>query len=140
MKKLLKSTLGVTLLEVLLVLVIASLVLVMSIRYYQTASQSAKVNAAMEILTGIMASTDAYLAGGNSLAAMTTGTLGPFLPNGVAPNNPWTGAAVGIAGAAATYTVTFTGTPAAACTQLDSLAHQNNKITGACPAAYTIVP
>ena len=139
MKKLLKSTSGVTLLEVLLVLVIASLILVMSIRYYQTASQNAKVNAGMETLTGVMASVDSYLVAGNALAAMTATTLGPFMPNGAAPNNPWTGAPITVTGTAANYTVGFANVPTAACTALNNLALQNNKITGTC-TTYTIVP
>ncbi len=159
MKKAFKSMLGVTLLEVLLVLVIASLILVMSIRYYQSASENAKVNSALETLQGIMAGVDSFVNAGNSLTnasctggtsagAPCTGSLGPFVPSG-AIVNPWPGSPIVVSGGASFYTITFPNVPGSACSKLSGLATQNAKVTtsGTCPAGesqatmtFTVVP
>lgn len=134
MRKFLKTSLGVTLLEVLLVLVIASLVLVMSIRYYQTASTQAKVNAGMETLSGVMASVDSYIAAGNGLSSITAsgtsaGNLSSYLPNGALPQSPFGAGQVQFTTGATNYTITFPNVPDAGCSLFKSIATQNNKVT-----------
>jgi Tfp pilus assembly protein PilE len=145
MRKILSKILGVTLLEVLLVLVIASLVLVMSIRYYQTASTQAKVNAGMETLSGLMAGVDAYLASGNSIGGVAAGVL-PYLPNGAFPANPFGVGTVEVVSASPNYTVTFQSVPSVACTMFRQIAKQNQKVDApACSGSagnlvFTITP
>jgi type II secretory pathway pseudopilin PulG len=56
--KQLKSMLGVTLLEIMLVLAIAAMVIVMSIRYYQSATLSQQVNQTLGQIQAITAAAD----------------------------------------------------------------------------------
>jgi type II secretory pathway pseudopilin PulG len=58
MKCVMKKSQGVTLLEILLVLAIAAMIIVMSIRYYQSASTSEQVNLTMEEIQAITAAMD----------------------------------------------------------------------------------
>ena len=61
MKKTVKSMLGVTLLEIMLVLAIAALVIVMSIRFYQSAADSNKVNAGLNTIQGVVAAAESSI-------------------------------------------------------------------------------
>ena len=61
-----KKNQGVTLLEVLLVLAIAAMIIVMSIRYYQSASTSQQVNMTMEEIQAITAAADNLAIGSGS--------------------------------------------------------------------------
>jgi len=149
MKKMFKSILGVTLLEILLVLVIASLVLVMSIRYYQTASQSSKVNVGMETLSGIIGAVDSYVNAGNTMASITSATIiQNYLPNNQPIPSPWGTGNITVVGAANSYNITYPSTPFDACTKFAALATQNRKITqvGSCPGSgaadlvFTVTP
>lgn len=160
MKKILKSVLGVTLLEVLLVLVIASLVLVMSIRYYQTASGQAKVNAGTSIVMGLITSVDSYVASGGLIGGVancgggseTCQVLASYLPNGKLPASPWGNGYVGVDGSAVTsYNIIFPAIPASDCTNLQRAATTSGTstkvsssttcgTTGATPLTLKVTP
>lgn len=58
MNRCLKSVRGVTLLEIMLVLAIAAMIVVMSIRYYQSASSNQQANTAMSQVQAVMAAMD----------------------------------------------------------------------------------
>lgn len=75
MKKFRKSILGVTLLEVMLVLAIAAMVIVMSVRYYQSASTSNQVNMTMSIIQNITAAMDNLAIGTGSYANITAAQI-----------------------------------------------------------------
>ena len=140
MKINLKKMIGVTLLEILLVLVVAALVLVMSIRYYQSASTSAKVNASVEILQSAIGAADAYINAGKGISTITDTALSPYFPGGVLPTDPWSGQVIAFSNATTTsYDVSFSSVPGSACTQLATLAQANSKIkqsaSTACAAA-----
>ena len=143
--------LGVTLLEIMLVLAIAALVIIMSIRFYQTASTTNKVNAAMTSIQSIVAAGENYLTGGGSVNAIKTG-ITPYLPGGSLPKSPWTGKEVSISNGdatAGTYTITMdspgaananlsipvTGSP---CSQLATQLHQNPALDPLCNGSTTI--
>lgn len=136
MRKSYQSMLGVTLLEIMLVLAIAALIIVMSIRFYQSASNSSKVNAAMSTLQAIVAAEETYY---NANAAWDTASkVAGYLPGGVMPQSPWTGTtSTGAGTAPAVYTITIPGAPGAgtassptgACGQLSALVKQNTKFT-----------
>ena len=64
MKRIQRSILGVTLLEIMLVLAIAAMVIVMSIRYYQSSTSSQQANAAMQSIQAIAAAMDNISNGG----------------------------------------------------------------------------
>lgn len=81
MKRFSKSMLGVTLLEIMLVLAIAAMIVVMSIRYYQSASSSQQANAAMGQIQSIMAAMDNLgmnggYTNGNATVANVTAIVG----------------------------------------------------------------
>lgn len=113
---------GVTLLEIMLVLAIAAMVIVMSIRYYQSASMSQKVNTAMEDITGIVSAGENFLnAQGSYSGVHSISALGPYgLPQGAsATSSPW-GGKITVSGSTSTMTITIPNIPADACTQFDS--------------------
>jgi type II secretory pathway pseudopilin PulG len=116
MKKSLKTMLGVTLLEIMLVLAIAAMVIVMSIRYYQSANASQQVNAAASMMTAIVAAADGLAQATGSYAAggVTTATITPLLPNG-SNTLPWGGTATIETATATTVPVKFNKTPANVC-------------------------
>lgn len=128
MKKLSRMA-GVTLLEVMLVLAVAAMIIVMSIRYYQTATTNQQVNGALQMIQAISANADALAQGTGSYAgAVTTTAVQNLMPNN-SMTAPWGGTAT-ISGAAATqYTVNITSTPAAVCRQVMPRLAANAKIT-----------
>ena len=66
MKKPIKNIEGVTLLEIMLVLAIASMVIVMSIRYYQNATNAQNTNVVMEEIQNLTAAADNLAQGSGS--------------------------------------------------------------------------
>ncbi len=93
MKRFSKSMLGVTLLEIMLVLAIAAMIIVMSIRYYQAANQSQQANSFLEQVQGITATVESLAIGSGTYSTITTANLQTMLPGGVsALNAPWGGA------------------------------------------------
>ena len=103
MKRNTKSMLGVTLLEVMLVLAIAAMIIVMSIRYYQSATTSQQANAGMEELQAIIAAADNLAVGTGNYSSITTAQITAVVGanNMVSP----TGGAITVTGAATTLTV-----------------------------------
>ncbi|MDR3478108.1 MAG: hypothetical protein P4M14_08785 [Gammaproteobacteria bacterium] len=135
-----KSILGVTLLEIMLVLAIAAMVIVMSVRYYQTATSSEQVNTVMEQIQSIAAAADSLAQGSGSYvtAAIATGTISPLLPNN-GLTLPW-GTTIGFGGVTATsYQITVTSTPANECPLIKAKITANSHFTSttACAAGAT---
>lgn len=84
MKRFAKSILGVTLLEIMLVLAIAAMIVVMSIRYYQSASATQQANAAVGQVQSIIAAIDNLgINGGYNNSNVTTANISAI----VGPNN-----------------------------------------------------
>lgn len=129
MRKLSKSVRGVTLLEVMLVLAIAAMIVVMSIRYYSSAQTSQQASASMQQLQSVMAAMDTMgMAGGYSSNA-TQSKLSAI----VGANNmlTTTGGAITLgAMTATTYAVTMVLSPAI-CPAVASNLANNKKITSA---------
>lgn len=137
MKRFAKSVLGVTLLEIMLVLAIAAMIIVMSVRYYQSASASQQANAILQQLQAITAAADglAQSSGSYSTAGVSASTLTPLLPNGSnAFITPW-GTTISVSGATGnTYDVTIPGTPTGVCPLLVSKLASNNHFASLNPA------
>lgn len=91
MKRPFKTVLGVTLLEIMLVLAIAAMIVVMSIRYYQSASLNQKVASTMDNITGIISAGESYYSSTSSLAGLTSAQIAPYLPGSVMPTAAWGG-------------------------------------------------
>lgn len=130
MKRSLKSILGVTLLEIMLVLAIAAMIIIMSVRYYQSATASQQAN-------GFIAQVQAITAGMDSLA-QGPGTYVGITQSGVAaiigPNNLQTGWNTPLtitATGPTTFTIAATGMPAAVCAIVSTRLTLDKHITGA---------
>ncbi len=127
MKKSPRLMLGVTLLEIMLVLAIAAMVIVMSIRYYQSASNNQKIAAGLNAVTSIIAAGESVLGAKGSLTTIATDAL-PYLPNNEVPNSPW-GGPMKIEDALATsYSISMT-IPSLVCPSFLSLVKQNSKLS-----------
>lgn len=132
-KKTMKTMLGVTLLEIMLVLAIAAMIIVMSIRYYQSASSSQQANAIMEQVQAIVAGADSLAQSSGSYAsANLSANLKTLLPSN-AMAAPW-GGTITITGAtASTYVINIPNPPTAVCLLLTTRIKVNNHFTaGTC--------
>lgn len=129
MKKFTKMA-GVTLLEVMLVLAVAAMIIVMSIRYYQSATNNAQVNGIISLLQGVQANMDSMAQGAaDGYTSITGSQLETVMPLAT----PW-GVPATISGqTATTYTVTMDGTAETACKQVDTKMSNNPKWSITCP-------
>lgn len=133
MKKTMKVMLGVTLLEIMLVLAIAAMIIVMSIRYYQSASSSQQTNTIMEQVQAIVAAADSLAqASGSYSQAGLSANLPTLLPTN-AMNAPWGGTMTITSITASSYTINIPSPPAAVCLLLVARLRVNNHfIPGTC--------
>ncbi len=142
MKQSFKSARGVTLLEIMLVLAIAAMVVVMSIRYYQTASLNQKVASTMNNIVGVVAAGESYFSATNSASGISSTTLAPYMPGSAMPNSAWGGlmTATGSASVTNQFTIDVPNVPAAGCSQIKNLLSSNSKLStsAACTTAGTM--
>lgn len=138
MKLILRKMSGVTLLEIMLVLAVAALLIVMSVRYYSTSGSSEQVNALVEQVQAIVQAADgiAQEQGYNS-SSISTSTVGAALQN-TGMNTPW-GEPITVAVASSTsLTITIPDVPAAICPLLQAKYNGNtsfNTSTDNCPSS-----
>ncbi len=131
--------LGVTLLEVMLVLAVAAMIIVMSIRYYQTANSNQQVNGLLQMAQGIAAAADglAQKDGSFSNSTVTSTNIQALLPNN-SFGTPWGTTARFVVGDSTSYSVTFPSTPQAVCIQASSRLSANPKFVNVmAPASCT---
>lgn len=137
MKRFYKSALGVTLLEVMLVLAIAAMIIVMSVRYYQSASSSQQANAVLEQIQGIVSAADSLSQanGAYTASVVKNSALQPLLPGG-GLMTPWGESITVTFGSGTTYTINIGSVPSGVCPLLYSKLGTNNHFTigGAAPA------
>jgi Flp pilus assembly protein TadG len=129
MKRLVKSLLGVTLLEIMLVLAVAAMIVIMSIRYYQSSQTSQKANQALGEAQALMAAMD-NLGVSSGYASINTSQLGAVAgsQNMTTPN----GGTVTLGTVTTTtYTITMPLT-AATCPSVSAKLQGNSKITATC--------
>jgi Tfp pilus assembly protein PilE len=138
MKRVIKSILGVTLLEIMLVLAIASMVIVMSMKYYQSASNSQKVGSALSGVTAVVAAGESVLAAKGSFTTAAA-DIPTYLPNGAMPFSPWGGVMQMGAVTDNTFIFTIPNVPAISCTQLTDLAANNKKTVVTCSGTTATV-
>lgn len=128
---------GVTLLEIMLVLAIAAMIIVMSIRYYQSATAGSQANAVFSQIQGIVAAADSLAQASGSYSAGGAGasaTLAPLLPGGTF-STPWGSAITVAAPASNKLTITVKGTPQSVCPLLRSRVMLNNHFSQTAPTA-----
>lgn len=138
MKRSFKSMLGVTLLEIMLVLAIAAMVIVMSIRYYQSASTNQKINAAVNTVVAIVAAGENYLSANGGFTGISPSQVAPYLPGGSMPKSPWGGAITMGASSSTSYTFDIPNTTAGTCIQINNLLKGNTKISASGTTTCTI--
>ena len=132
-----RSSYGATLLEVMLVLAVAAMVIVMSIRYYRNATNAQNVNLIMSQIQAITAAADAYVQGqAGDYSALANSSISDIVgDDGLTTAY---GTAITVAGTGnTTYTVSFAGMPKAVCSSLAAQIIANSKIaiTSACSAS-----
>jgi len=120
MRTSLRRVIGATLLEVMLVLAIAAFIVILSIRYYQSAQTSSGIEAVSEAAQAILAAADSYGLANGGYSSMSAGMLWSALPTSVRTatsgqiSTNWGPATLSISGAGSTSytgTITFTNTP-----------------------------
>lgn len=131
MKRLMKAILGVTLLEIMLVLAVAAMIIIMSVKFYQSATSNQQTNAMLSMIQGVTAAADSLAQGTGSYTGggVTTATVQNLMPNN-SMTTPWGGAVTIGAAGANTYPVTISATPVSVCFQLKSRLASNTKYTG----------
>lgn len=136
-----KSLLGVTLLEIMLVLAIAAMVIVMSVRYYQTATASSRVNDVSEQVQAIVAAADGLSQGSGSYASpgVTSANIVNLLPTG-GLTLPWGSTITFGVPTATTYTIQLTSVPANSCGLIEAKFSANShfSVSGVCAAAPAV--
>lgn len=135
MKKFSRSVLGVTLLEIMLVLAIAAMIIVMSVRYYQSATANQQANAALQMVQGVTAAADSLAQATGSYSSVNKTTIESLMPNR-SLTLPW-GATMTVATGAAKnqYDVTIPNTPGAVCTLLVSRLKASKKYSNLKPSS-----
>ncbi len=140
-----KSIAGVTLLEIMLVLAIAAMIIVMSVKYYQSASSSQSTNSAMQSIQSLTAAADGIAQGTGTYTSANSTNI-KNVAGSTALNLPW-GASITINPSAGSYTVNLPSTPANVCNSLTFKLKANSHYTnisacGTGPGAfgYTYIP
>jgi hypothetical protein len=124
-----------------LVLAIAAMVIVMSVRYYQTATSSAQVNTVIEQIQSITAAADGLTQGSGSYLTsnISSATVSPLLPNN-GLTLPW-GATIafGAAATATSYLITLNSVPSNECPLIKAKITANSHFTSptACAVGAT---
>jgi len=133
-----KKLAGVTLLEILLVLAIAAMIIIMSIRYYQSATQSEQANVAMEEIQAIAAAADNLALGAGSYSTtVSTNAISNVVgsANMITPN----GQDITITSVTATSYGVKMPLGTTVCASVDAKLAGNSKITGAsCDSTGTL--
>lgn len=136
MKRFSKSQLGVTLLEIMLVLAIAAMVIVMSVRYYQSATASQQTNATLQLVQAITAAADGLAQATSSYTAVNTAAVAPLLPGGgTTITSQWGGLVTVTGGTASAYNVTIEAVPVQVCPLLVSRLSSNKNFTLTAPTS-----
>lgn len=142
MKQFARSNLGVTLLEVMLVLAIAAMIIVMSVRYYQSASASQQANSTLNQIQAITAIADGMAQSTGTYSNVNTANVQALMPNNIM-TTAW-GGDITIAPGQSTYSVTISKTPGSVCAQIQPKLNANPRyspancsLTEAGPLTYT---
>lgn len=125
-------TSGVTLLEVMLVLAVGAMILVMSVRYYQSASAGQQFNSVLEQIHAITSIADGIHQGTNSYDTVGTSVIKPLMPNKTM-NTAW-GGTIDINTSKSdynSYVVVFDQVPKSVCKQLETTLQSSSYFTNA---------
>lgn len=134
MKRFAKPMLGVTLLEILLVLAIAAMIIVMSVRYYQSASQSSQANSFIQQVQNITAAVESLAVSGGYGSGNITNTKVEAIVGASGLVAPWGATAMQVTGTANGYQLKFPAAGDAQCTLIKARLEQskNYKVAEDC--------
>jgi type II secretory pathway pseudopilin PulG len=114
MKRTVKSVYGATLLEIMLVLAIAAMIIVMSVRYYQSAQVSSQANAFVAQVQAVTSAVESIAQGTGNYSTITSAQVTQVLPaNGLIA--PW-GGTITFAATTTGFTLTVPQPSVATCT------------------------
>lgn len=135
------TMLGVTLLEVMLVLAVAATIIVMSVRYYRTATAGRQANEALVMIQSMTALADRLAQGSNSYASIDLTTKIPKLMPNQNMTSPWGSQVTIRAMSSDKIRIILPATPEAVCIQLDQMLTANKAYVSSttCPAAVNDV-
>ena len=140
MKRNFKSIAGVTLLEIMLVLAIAAMIVVMSVKYYQTATAQEQINTSMDEIQAIAVAADNMEQATGSYSGVGTNSGFTSLLPSKALITPW-GAKITVSGSASSYTVSFATMPSSTCpsfsTRLQANSHYSVSSCSTSPVVVT---
>lgn len=144
MKTFARGMRGVTLLEIMLVLAIASMIIVMSVRYYQSASSSQQANTFIEQVQAIAAAADSLSQSTGSFSGVTQSNIAALLPGGTAHGltTPW-GTSLTFSVSTAGYNIGGISMPTAICPIVQPKIQLNNHFavgSGCGTITYTANP
>jgi len=131
-----RSMLGVTLLEIMLVLAIAGMIIVMSVRYYQSASSANQSNTVLQQAQAIIAAEESTVQTYAAYQPSTSTNLTNILPKN-ALTTPW-GTTIVVTTTGSTFTMSFPSVPTSVCPSFNAAMVANSRITvssGSCGAA-----
>jgi len=111
--------LGVTLIEVLLVLAFVSLLMVLAIRYYQQAVNHSYANSALEMVSSITVAASSLQSTNNTYNPVSTSAIQPLMPNG-SLTTPWGGQMSIVGSWNNGYMITITNIPQGVCLLIES--------------------
>lgn len=120
--------LGVTLLEIMLVLAIIGVVIAMSIRYFQSASSGQRIASGLNAVQGVVGAVENYRMGGGQMSSIDSAKA--YMPGGEWPASPWTGKIVTVAGTS-NYSITM-DVASTACVDFKAKLEANGFTTSAC--------
>lgn len=128
---------GVTLLEIMLVLAVAAMIIVMSVRYYQSATANQQANAVLQEIQAITAIADGVAQGNTRYSAVTQSSISQLMPN-QSLATPWGSTITVKSGNASSYSVSIPNAPTAVCNQIPPRLQTNAKFSGATCSNNTI--
>src|SRR5260221_9839018 len=132
MKKIIPWVLGVTLLEIMLVLAVAAVIIILSVRYYQTSTSGQAANAVLEQIHAISAAADGFAVSSGSFSAVSSSTVRPLMPESSLATT-W-GGSIDITGSQESISVTISAMPFTVCGPLKArLSNPKYSISTTCP-------
>lgn len=134
-----KTIPGVTLLEIMLVLAIAALVVVMSIRYYLTSVTAQQANSTIAQMQAIVNAASTIVGDTGDYSVVNTASVTALMPDKTL-NSAW-GSAITLSGSGSTFSAEFADTPYAVCLILSSRLSADNHYdisATTCPSTGTV--
>jgi type II secretory pathway pseudopilin PulG len=131
------SVFGVTLLEIMLVLAVAAMIIVMSVRYYQSANAAQQATSVFQQLQAIAASADSLSQGSGSYSTVSSATIGPLISNVGGLNTPWASTITISSPTKTGYNITVADTPANVCGLLQGRLQGDTHISITTPCSGT---